>query len=165
MVTSLAPTIFIAISSPQRKIGSKKGKRSAPQAKPLNAAAASFVPGAAAFHPGTGSSEPQTRYSPRSYAAAVRSAPGSSFGHSKKKGARVDEFKNKVMDLPDDNDEDWEELDTSEEGRGGHIGEVDAAVASSHCTEPKLASDDGRSGYNVSASASSVAATSPDSTD
>jgi hypothetical protein len=155
----------LLVSSPQRKIGSEKGKRFAPQAKPLNAAAASFVAGAAAFHPGTGSSEPQTHYSSRSYADAVRSAPGSSFFHSKKKGVCVDESKNKVMDLPIDDDKDWEELDTSEEGQGEHIGEVDAAIPSSHCTEPKLASDDGCSGYDVSASASGIATTSPDSMD
>jgi hypothetical protein len=82
----------LLISSPQRKIGSNEGKRSAPQAKPLNAAAAAFVPNTS-FHPGTGSSGSLKMH--RSYATACSTAAVSS--GSTKKGVRVNESKNKVV--------------------------------------------------------------------
>jgi hypothetical protein len=44
------------------------------------------------------------------------------------------------MDLLDDDDEDWEELDTSEEGQGEHIDEVDASVPSPRHTAPSQGS-------------------------
>jgi hypothetical protein len=110
-VVGRSPEQFF-VNSPQRKSGSRKGKRSAPQAKPLNATAASFVLGSAAFHPGTASSKTLPRHSPCRYVEATRTGPGSSTGSGKKKGVRVDESKNKVVevDLMDDDDEDWEDM-------------------------------------------------------
>jgi hypothetical protein len=117
----------LLLSSPQRKLGSKQGKRSAPQPKPLSASAAAFVPNAS-FHPGTSSSCVKPS---KSFAAAARSNAAPS--GSSKKGVRVDESKNKVVEVDiadgDDDDEYWEDMVSSEDEKEEHIGEVDAAGA------------------------------------
>jgi hypothetical protein len=130
-VVGRSPTSLLT-TSPQRKIGSKKGKRSAPQPKPLNSSAAAFVPNAS-FHLGTNVSGARSKPS-KSFAAAAHSnvAPA---GSAKKAGVRVDESKNTVVEVglaeEEDDDEYWEDMVPSDEETDEHIGEVDAAAAPS----------------------------------
>jgi hypothetical protein len=108
-VVGRSPDSFF-IASPQRKLGSKKGKRSAPQPKTLDASAPAFVPNAS-FHHGFDGSR-----SFKSFAAAARS--GLDPADSGKKGVRVDESRNTVVDVDankSDDDELWEDMVPSDE--------------------------------------------------
>lgn len=126
-VVGRSPESFF-IASPQRKQGSKNGKRSAPQPKPLDASAPAFVPNAS-FHHGSDSSK-----SFKSFAAAARSNLDPA--GSGKMGVRVDESKNTVVDADvnesdEDDDELWEDMVPSDVEGEEHIGDVNATSASS----------------------------------
>jgi hypothetical protein len=152
-VVGRSPEQFFINNSPQRKFRSKKGKRSAPQAKPLNAATAPFVPNAS-FHPGAASSG--TKKTPHGYAAVARSTATAASGS--KKGVCVDEYRNRVLEVTtgsDDDDENWEDLVPSDDGSDEHIGDVDAVDDAAAAPPPSEAAYDEGSEAESAAAASS----------
>jgi hypothetical protein len=150
-VVGRSPEQFFVNNSPQRKVGSKKGKRSAPQPKQLNPSAASFVPNAS-FHPGSSASG--VKKTSRSYAATAWSTAGAS--SAAKKGVRVDESRNNVLEMTvgsDDDDENWENLVPSEDEAEAHIGDVDADDEAPAASSPEAVDEDGSEANSAVAAA------------